>query len=101
MVNRIKEKYNLNDYNFCFSPTINKKSEKIALDLISKSPESNVFSNLYDLGKKRSLRLAVMRNYYMDQYNHNPVINSNLSVNTTFEERQKVFIKRVEEKRTK
>jgi hypothetical protein len=99
-----KEKFYSNKEKISFSPKNDRNSQKINRErgnLTSAKKNLNVFSNLYELAKKRSERLAIMRNEFHSQFNYVPITNQNFPITSSFDERQKAFSKRVEENRKK
>ena len=101
---KLKEKFKSNKGNINFSPKINRSSQYILrenINLNSDQKRPNVFSNLYELAKKRSERLALLRNEFNSQFNYVPIINNNFTITSSFDERQKAFTKRVEENKKK
>jgi hypothetical protein len=103
-VSKLREKFNSNREKINFSPKINRNLLKINRErgnLTSGKKNPNVFCNLYELAKKRSERLAIMRNEFHSQFNYVPITNQNFPITSSFYERQKAFSKRVEENRKK
>ena len=101
-IDRLKEKYKKEEY-YSFSPVINENTDSILKTKISNFNETNTdlkYTRHFDLHERHRQRLLKIKKLEDTIYNHNftPEINRNISLISTFNERQDVYIKKVKDK---